>query len=347
MDAQRRSGLADASSGDEADTRELAQLNEQIKHLKAQMLAKGNELSKRPPKSKSASNEAFINTTNTTTTTTTNISPACTGPVYLPVHHLQRNRSLSPATAQNLFVEGSFKAEPVQVCLSGESNYFQHQTPHSSRNYFAVDKANAKNLHCSPDRRYKSSVEIPAEHLETLKAQNNKINEAHHQRSRSLSSSSFVSSESMVITKEEHHHHHHHQQQQQRISSRKTVYVNSSSSGSEKQRQHDLLAAKEVESLRQLLAERNTIIERQKLENELHKQQLFYLNENKINDLQSNQNLLAQLESQQALIISMKMKLNEKTAEIKQQEQQNDAQPQVQKHKTGNENVMKKNGNLD
>ncbi len=103
----------------------------------------------------------------------------------------------------------------------------------------------------------------------------------------------------------------------------------------------DLLVAKEVESLRQLLAERNTIIERQKLENELQKQQLFYLNENKINDLQSNQNLLTQLESQQALIISMKMKLNEKSAELKQQEQEKDAQQQQQKQKNQTESVTK------
>ena len=49
-------------------------------------------------------------------------------------------------------------------------------------------------------------------------------------------------------------------------------------------------------------------------ESEIQKQQMFYLNENKMSDMQSNQNLLTQLESQQALIISMKTKLNEQTA---------------------------------
>lgn len=136
------------------------------------------------------------------------------------------------------------------------------------------------------------------------------------QRSRSLSSSSYLSTESVILAPDRLS-----RPKKQRQSTQKTLYVNSPPQHQQQTADNDSAqnsAQKELDSLRQMLIERNNLIERQKLDNELQQQQLFYLNENKISELQSNQNLLTQLESQQALIISMKKKLNEKENQLRQ-----------------------------
>lgn len=176
-----------------------------------------------------------------------------------------------------------------------------------------------------------STIEIPAEQMEHLKKKH---------RSRSLSSSSCMSSESEYCKKERKNHRSTHHSQTRLTE--KTVYINHKPphrdpkgnlyTVSLKSKEHlkpptppnDFhnhhnqnqleinfeQSQKEIESLKKHLTERNNLIERQRLDHELQQQQLFYLNENKINDLKGNENLLAQLESQQDLIINLRTKLN-------------------------------------
>ena len=128
----------EGTSSDEMDNKELLHLNEQIRLLKSHMLAKGNELNKR----KKNSNEAYLlNSTGSFNNT------ANAGPVYLPINHAR------PSTH---FRETNFKAEPVQVRLNSESqNYFQHEAREQTQTrFYVVNKSGAKNLSCSPDRRY-------------------------------------------------------------------------------------------------------------------------------------------------------------------------------------------------
>jgi hypothetical protein len=72
---------------------------------------------------------------------------------------------------------------------------------------------------------------------------------------------------------------------------------------------------REVEALRRCVHERNELIERQRLEQELQQRQLLCLSENKASDLRNSQSLLDQLESQRQLIIEMKATLNRLTSQ--------------------------------
>lgn len=176
-----------------------------------------------------------------------------------------------------------------------------------------------------------STIEIPAEQMEHLKKKH---------RSRSMSSSSCMSSES-ESRKRAHNKNRSIHHSQTRLAE-KTLYLDhkpphSDSKGNlytvslktkeqwkpptplndlhnhHNQNQLEInleQSQKEIENLKKHLTERNNIIERQRHDHDLQQQQLFYLNENKINDLKSNENLLAQLESQQEQIGNLKTKLN-------------------------------------
>lgn len=171
---------AGQSSGDEADTKELAQLNEQIKAIKARMLAKGDQLHEAKQQRQRSHRDRPLNSTASSASPPTHANANTNtnaGPVYLPVSHVTTSRRANSSGHKKAFVEGSFKAEPVQVCVDSHSGstHFYHQTNVSSKShshshaqshaqshsrdhnnrqaYFAVDKSQAKNISCSPDRK--------------------------------------------------------------------------------------------------------------------------------------------------------------------------------------------------
>jgi hypothetical protein len=167
------------SSSDDTDTKELAHLNEQIRQIKSKMILKGDQLSKM----KKNSNDEFIEKSRQKT---------CTGPIYLPINHLSR-RSKNGNTSGGGEI---FKIMPANFCSQSyndeeeeeedfqmeksRNNFFRNgaatATTVSSTNvaskFYLVRKSgeeNKKEFSVSPERKYMSSVEIPAEQLEALK----------------------------------------------------------------------------------------------------------------------------------------------------------------------------------
>lgn len=157
------------SSDEDTDTKELLHLNEQIRVLKSRMVMKGDQLSKM----KKNSNEAFIQKN-------LNGNPACSGPVYLPVNHLRRNFNDN----------NGFKIEPLNFDDENDEN----EEELNRQKYYLVNKSGSKDLSVSPERKYLSSIEIPAEQLENVKmgyANGKKLN-----RSRSFGEASSRTSRS-------------------------------------------------------------------------------------------------------------------------------------------------------
>ncbi len=168
------------SSSDDTDTKELAHLNEQIRQIKSKMILKGDQLSKM----KKNSNDEFIEKSRQKT---------CTGPIYLPINHLSRRSKTANTSGGGGEV---FKIMPANFCSQSyndeeeeeedfqmeksRTNFFRSgaatATTVSSTNvaskFYLVRKSgeeNKKEFSVSPERKYMSSVEIPAEQLEALK----------------------------------------------------------------------------------------------------------------------------------------------------------------------------------
>lgn len=181
------------------------------------------------------------------------------------------------------------------------------------------------------DKKYKSTVEIHAEHLQRLKDHHNHHHHfQHHQnhnampsRCRSLSSNSTAS----LVTVSSRHNHNHQPEQQQPFKQKNNlnrhqsaVYIkhvpiaaqphNPAAHSIQNDLENNLeKSQKEIEYLRTLLTERNELIEKQKKEHDLKQKELVKLNDAKLNDIKSNDQLLKQLEEQKQVILNLKSKL--------------------------------------
>ena len=166
----------------------------------------------------------------------------------------------------------------------------------------------------SPDRRYMSSIEIPAEQIELLK-------QRAFVRCRSLSSSNSFSSmnESEITNKKRHKSAVQINDHPQLHSNCNLVSVSLKSlkvPQPEKQtmtEQDELVtnldkSHKEIESLKRALTEGKELIEMQRKQNEYQQKELLKLNEEKIKDLMSNENLIRQLDEQKYVIENLKTK---------------------------------------
>lgn len=169
------------SSSDDTDTKELAHLNEQIRQIKSKMILKGDQLSKM----KKNSNDEFIEKSRQKT---------CTGPIYLPINHLSR-RNMNANSSSGGGIGETFKVMPVNFCSQSYDDDEDELEKSKSKcvrsaatvtssstnvasKFYLVRKSGEemkKEFSVSPERKYMSSVEIPAEQLEALKGIYNKF----------------------------------------------------------------------------------------------------------------------------------------------------------------------------
>ncbi len=163
------------SSSEDTDTKELLHLNEQIKVLKSKMLAKGSQL-----------NKVKLNSNNNTMEYNENFQksqPSCSGPIYLPINHINRRNDSSNKNV-------SFEIEPLEIKEKPNSKISEHE--------ISISK-----ITCFPKLKYTSKIDIPPEQLELIKNNGNKrsINlklEPISSRSKSMSISSSNTSEEKV-----------------------------------------------------------------------------------------------------------------------------------------------------
>ena len=143
------------SSSDDTDTKELQHLNEQIRQIKSKMILKGDQLNKM----KKNSNDEFIQKSR---------QKKCSGPIYLPINHISRRHS-----------QNTYQIRPANFCSQsydddeqdGEVMRGDMRSSITSSKYYVVNKSGGENngFSASPERKYMSSVEIPAEQLEAFK----------------------------------------------------------------------------------------------------------------------------------------------------------------------------------
>lgn len=161
------------------------------------------------------------------------------------------------------------------------------------------------------DKKYKSTVEIHAEHLQRIKDHQ----KYHHlpagvlSRCRSLSSNSTsslvtVSSQQQLKKKKNPNRH------QTALYIKHVPSQTTASNSIQNDLENNLeKSQKEIEYLRTLLTERNQLIEKQKKEQDFKQRELVKLNDAKLNDIKSNDQLLKQLEEQKQVILNLKSKL--------------------------------------
>ena len=137
------------------------------------MIVKGDQLSKM----KKNSNEEFIEKSR---------QKACSGPIYLPINHFSR-RSMNTADDSETFrvrpvnfCSQSYENEECEVeakndvCVRADGVTTTTTTMNSAvaSKFYLLRKSGEdikKEFSVSPERKYMSSVEIPAEQLEALK----------------------------------------------------------------------------------------------------------------------------------------------------------------------------------
>lgn len=136
------------SLSDDTDTRELMALNEQIRVLKHRMLVKGDRLSRLK-----------------TTLSNPNLA---SDKIYLPINH---------SKIRNSSDEDAYVIKPQKKVAINPEYYLETESEE--------DEEHERQYSSSPERRYTSSIEIPADQVEAIKLTPNK-----KQRSKSANPSS-------------------------------------------------------------------------------------------------------------------------------------------------------------
>ena len=174
-----------SDGSEDTDTRELQYLNEQIKVLKTKMLAKGDQLNQ----IKATSSELFQNPSQSSCNT-----------VFLPINHIRNGEQLSTYRTEPLELYDECTSEYIAsdnfqnefVLVRDEQKKYEKKIllPIESEldragyhdlkgnQFFYVSKSDDKPM----DKKYTSSIEIPAEKVETFK-------KGHSKRSKSENSS--------------------------------------------------------------------------------------------------------------------------------------------------------------
>ena len=132
------------------------------------MILKGDQLSKM----KKSSNEEFIEKSRAQKT--------CQGPIYLPINHLSRRSTNASSETYKImpinfcsqsYEDEEYEDETKSTCIRTNGANSNTATAPMSK-FYLVRKSgeeNKKEFSVSPERKYMSSVEIPAEQLEALK----------------------------------------------------------------------------------------------------------------------------------------------------------------------------------
>ena len=189
------------SSSDDTDNKELYHLNEQIRLLKSRMIAKGDQLNML----KKSSNEIFIQQAASVTPAPcpgpvylpVSFKKQCNNSEFISNNNEnyrtyrveplelyddgghdenftnENNTMRTPHSANN----EQYTAESLNECNEyTKTSYKDIKNPMQatlattcSNKFFLVNKIGEDEVDCSPNRKYTSSIEIPAEQLESLK----------------------------------------------------------------------------------------------------------------------------------------------------------------------------------
>lgn len=194
--SKRYKNRNNSAGSEDTDTRELQYLNEQIKVLKTKMLAKGDQLNQM----KATSSEIFQNPSQSNSNT-----------VFLPINHFRSGEQLSTYRTEPLelydectseyiasdnfqnefiLVRDEQKKYEKKIILPLESEFDRPSYNDLNRNhFFYVSKSDDRPM----DKKYTSSIEIPAEKLETFKNGPNKRSKSENS---SRKTSTYCSSDS-------------------------------------------------------------------------------------------------------------------------------------------------------
>ena len=259
---------------DDVDTKELIQLNEQIRQLKSHVIKKNNvKKSSEYPQSIMKHDK-----------------------VYLPIQHMIRQYS----SEDNLhLVENDHHLVKNAVFLNRNPQFKVNNSDCSENENSDKNGDNSyQDMSCSPERRYTSSIEIPAKQLENMKA-SAKPNSA-FRRSKSMSSSYTNMLESNLKN---------HSVKLQTGSNLISVCLKSlkrpDGDGRKSEDQIELAsnlndAQKEVQKLKGIIEEKNTLITSQRVnsfDKNKHDKEMIYL--------------LQLLETQSKKIIGLKNKIKD------------------------------------
>ena len=271
-----------SEDSDDTDTRELIHLNEQIRQLKSRMIQRNEKLN--------------------------NIKRMTTHPqgimkhdkVYLPIQHLNHRYSSEDNLhlVHNPTKSNSAPNQTPQYLIKNPddtSNSDENNKKHN--HYVVIDRSDSQDLSCSPERRYTSSIEIPAEQLENFKASAGK---PQSRRSKSASHASSQSNMEVSNLKK-------HSTKLQSGSNLISVCLKSLKRPDvdKRQDQEELTknlkeAQKEIEKLKDIIEEKNTLINSHRvsaLDKKKHDKEMLYL--------------LQLLETQSKKIIGLKNKIKD------------------------------------
>ena len=286
-----RSGASDES--DDTDTRELIQLNEQIRQLKSRMIKKNQQL-QRSKKEFQVNPQSIMKHDK----------------VYLPIQHIKKHYSSEDNLhlLQNNFPVKSkvFFDKPKPQYHHTNSKFVESYSVDSNdeqnenSKYFVINQSGSQELSCSPERRYTSSIEIPAEQLEDFKAKPTKSSSLRRAKSASHMSNATIESN---LKK--------HSAKIQTGSNLISVCLKSLKRPTEPEpkktspRQVELTnnlkeAQKEIEELKEIIEEKNTLINSHRVsafDKKKHDKEMLYL--------------LQLLENQSKKIIGLKNKIKD------------------------------------
>jgi hypothetical protein len=279
---RRKNRSNNSDDSDDTDTRELVQLNDQIRQLKSRMLRKSDQLNHAKGIMKHDK-------------------------VYLPIQHL-KNRFRSEDNLHLIQAEAQFPVRS-EIIVNKQPQYIL--TNHDSEDYsssdddqkklFVVNRSNNRDLSCSPERRYTSSIEIPAEQLEDFKESATKKQAQPVRRAKSATHSAASAFESNHLKK--------HSAKFATGSNLISVCLRSlKKPENEKRASPDQMeltnnlkeAQREIEELKNIIEEKNTLINGQRVssfDKKIHDKEMLYL--------------LQVLENQSKKIIALKNKIKD------------------------------------
>jgi hypothetical protein len=280
--SKNRSGISEDS--DDTDTRELIHLNEQIRQLKSRMIHRNEKLNK--------------------------IKRMTTHPqgimkhdkVYLPIQHLSHryssedNLHLVQNPTKNITAPNK---TPQFLIKNADDTINSDQNSEKNNHYIVINRSDSQDLSCSPERRYTSSIEIPAEQLENFKAS------AEHPKNRRSKSASYASTQSNIEVSNLKKHSAKLQGGSNLISVCLKSLKRPDGDKRASQDQEDLTknlkeAQKEIEKLKDIIEEKNTLINSHRvssLDKKKHDKEMLYL--------------LQLLETQSKKIIGLKNKIKD------------------------------------